>query len=213
MTSTPLQAALRAGADGLYALEAGTGLIIAHGCWAERCDLGCFIHHGTATAAIDWEATITALDAGLLPASGGEKRMLRLAASLAGDIPVQLGDAVTGIDTTSLMIERVQASGEALVERVACGACAGSGTVGVQDLPAAVVRIGLRPGDPVFVAPDGTIDRDLLDFVRSSEFRNLERETKRNYATDIRPLLTFLSSRGPVSAHDNVVPFPRPPGA
>jgi hypothetical protein len=34
MTDSPLQAALRAGADGLYALEAGTGLIIAHGCWA-----------------------------------------------------------------------------------------------------------------------------------------------------------------------------------
>ncbi|MFJ1598587.1 site-specific integrase [Streptomyces sp. NPDC088261] len=70
------------------------------------------------------------------------------------------------------------------------------GVLGVQDLPSAVARIGLRPGDPVFVAPDGTVDRDLLDFVRSAEFRNLERETKRNYATDIRPLLTFLSSRG-----------------
>jgi site-specific recombinase XerD len=70
------------------------------------------------------------------------------------------------------------------------------GVLGVQDLPTAVARIGLGPGDPVFVAPDGTVDRDLLDFVRSIEFRNLERETKRNYATDIRPLLTFLSSRG-----------------
>ena len=47
----------------------------------------------------------------------------------------------------------------------------------------------------MFVASDGTVDRDLLDFVRSHEFRNLERETKRNYTTDIRPLLTFLSSR------------------
>ncbi|MEU3262157.1 site-specific integrase [Streptomyces albidoflavus] len=35
-----------------------------------------------------------------------------------------------------------------------------------------------------------------MDFVRSVEFRDLERETKRNYATDIRSLLTFLSSRG-----------------
>jgi hypothetical protein len=63
-------------------------------------------------------------------------------------------------------------------------------------LPAAVARIGLLPGDPVFVAPDGVVDRDLLDFVCSAEFRYLERETKRNYATDIRPLLSFLSSRG-----------------
>jgi hypothetical protein len=109
MTSSPLQAALRAGADGLYALEAGTGLIITHGCWTGRCDFGRFIRHGTTTAAIDWEAAVTALDAGLLPGSAGEKRMLRLAASLAGDIPVQLGEAITGIDAgnTDLLIKAV----------------------------------------------------------------------------------------------------------
>ena len=70
------------------------------------------------------------------------------------------------------------------------------GVLGVKALPAAVARIGLQPGDPVFVAPDFTVDLDLLDFVRSKDFRSLERETKRNYATDIRLLLTFLSSRG-----------------
>ena len=57
-----------------------------------------FIHHGTEAASIDWEAAITALDAGELPSSAGEKRMLRLAASLAADIPVRLGEAVIGID-------------------------------------------------------------------------------------------------------------------
>jgi hypothetical protein len=98
MTISSLQAALRAGANGLCALEAGTGLVIAHGTWAERCDFACFIHHGTGTAAIDWEAVIAALDAGGLPGSGGEKRLLRLAASLAGDIPARLGDAVIGLD-------------------------------------------------------------------------------------------------------------------
>ncbi|MGW3465993.1 integrase, partial [Streptomyces olivaceoviridis] len=70
------------------------------------------------------------------------------------------------------------------------------GVLGVEDLPAAVTGIGLQPGDPVFVSPDFKVDSDLLDFVLSKEFRNLERETKRNYATDIRLLLTFLSSRG-----------------
>jgi hypothetical protein len=104
MTPLPLHAALRAGADGLYALEAGTGLLIAHGTWTGRCDFGRFINHGTGTAAIDWEAAITALDAGLLPGSAGEKRMLRLAASLAADIPVQLGESVTGIDTANTAI-------------------------------------------------------------------------------------------------------------
>lgn len=39
------------------------------------------------------------LEAGELPGSSGEKQMLRLAASIAGDIPIQFGDAVTRIDT------------------------------------------------------------------------------------------------------------------
>lgn len=98
MTTVSLAAALRACAAGLYPLEAGAGLLIANGAFLDRSDFGCFIHHGTAGAAIDWAAAITALDASGLPCSGGEKRILRLAASLAADIPVCLGDAVTGID-------------------------------------------------------------------------------------------------------------------
>lgn len=70
------------------------------------------------------------------------------------------------------------------------------GVLGVEDLPAAVARIGLKPGDPVFLDPMCRVDRDLLDYVLSAEFQSLERESKRNYATDTRPLLTFLSSRG-----------------
>ncbi|MQS36815.1 site-specific integrase, partial [Streptomyces katsurahamanus] len=69
------------------------------------------------------------------------------------------------------------------------------GVLGVRDLPESVARIGLKAGDPVFVRPGGMVDVDLLDFVRSIEFRNLERESKRNYSTDIRLLLDFLSSR------------------
>jgi hypothetical protein len=42
-----------------------------------------------------------------------------------------------------------------------------AGVLGVEDLPTAVERIGLMPGDPVFIAPDFTIDSDLLEFVRS----------------------------------------------
>ncbi len=70
------------------------------------------------------------------------------------------------------------------------------GVLGVQDLPGALDRVGLRPGDPVFVRPDFTVDRELLQFALSSEFRPLERETRRNYATDIRLLLTWLWRRG-----------------
>jgi hypothetical protein len=109
MTDQQLQAALRAGAEGLYALESGTGLLLAPGTWPAREDFRCFIHvadsitdPGIELASINWEAAINALDAGEFPSSSGEKRMLRLAASLAGDIPVQLGDAVTGIDDRSV---------------------------------------------------------------------------------------------------------------
>jgi len=109
MTDQQLQAALRAGAEGLYALESGTGLLLAHGTWPASEDFRCFIHvadsitdPGIELASINWEAAINALDAGEFPSSSGEKRMLRLAASLAGDIPVQLGDAVTGIDDRSV---------------------------------------------------------------------------------------------------------------
>lgn len=104
MTASSLRAALRAGAEGLYALEAATGLIIAQASWLGRQDFARFIHRGDGTAAIDWEAAITALDAGELPSSGGEKRMLHLAASLADQAPVSLGDAVTGIDSHNVQI-------------------------------------------------------------------------------------------------------------
>ncbi len=44
MTDPELQSALRAGADGLYALEAGTGMILAHGTWPAREDFQYFVH-------------------------------------------------------------------------------------------------------------------------------------------------------------------------
>ena len=71
MTAPSLPAALRAGAAGLYALEAAAGLIIAHGAWLTREDFTCFIQHGTGTAAIDWEAAVAILETGGLPAQEG----------------------------------------------------------------------------------------------------------------------------------------------
>lgn len=52
-------------------------------------------------AAVDWSAAISALDRGQLPCSG-EQRMLRLTASLAVGIPVDLREALTGIDRLTL---------------------------------------------------------------------------------------------------------------
>jgi hypothetical protein len=51
----------------------------------------------------------TALDSGRLPASGGEKRTMRIAASLAAGHPVSLRDAIPGLDhrNTSLVIKAV----------------------------------------------------------------------------------------------------------
>lgn len=100
----------RAGAEGIYTLEAAVGLIIAHGTWLTRGDFTCFIHHGDGAAAIDWETAIHALDTGGLPGSSGEKRMLRLAASPADQASISLGAAITGIDdrNTGLLIDALR---------------------------------------------------------------------------------------------------------
>jgi hypothetical protein len=106
MDTDHLAAALRACAAGLLPLEAGTELLIANGTFLHRDDFTSrFIKHGTSIsdgttpmAAIDWDAAITTLSAGGLPCSGGERRILRLSASLAAGIPVDLRDSITGLD-------------------------------------------------------------------------------------------------------------------
>ncbi len=79
MTAQTLPAALRACADGLYALEASVELLIAHARWLDRDDFASsFIRTGTSItdgitemALIDWAAAITALNVGDLPCSSG----------------------------------------------------------------------------------------------------------------------------------------------
>jgi ABC-type phosphate transport system ATPase subunit len=106
MTHAFLAHALRACASGIYAAEAATGLLIAHAAWLDRDDFSKFIYSDTAaeTAAIDWDAAVTALAAGELPSSSGEQKMLCIAASLAGQAPVILGDAITGLDDRNIQI-------------------------------------------------------------------------------------------------------------
>jgi hypothetical protein len=103
MDSDHLAAALRACAAGLLPLEADTELLIANGTFLHRDDFTSrFIEHGTSggnrMAAIDWEAATAVLASGGLPCSGGERRILQLAASIAYGIPVSLRDTVTGLD-------------------------------------------------------------------------------------------------------------------
>lgn len=101
-----LPGALTAAATGIHALEAAAEFIIGCDCWLHRDDFASrFVtvgpdssDAGIMLASIDWEAAITALDAGELPCSGGERRVLRLAASIAAGTPVSLSDALTGID-------------------------------------------------------------------------------------------------------------------
>jgi hypothetical protein len=103
-----LVAALRAGAAGLYCAEAGAELLIRQQSWLLRGDFAPFVVIAPAaagaavTAAVDWSAAITALDGGALPCSSGERRLLLLAASIAGGIPVDLGETLTGLDRAGI---------------------------------------------------------------------------------------------------------------
>jgi hypothetical protein len=105
-----LAAAVRAGACGHYSLEAASELVISTG-WLHRDDFTHFIHTDTSLtngvtelAHIDWQSVIAGRDTGLLPCSGGENRVLRLAASIAAGIPVDLNDALSGLDQTSISL-------------------------------------------------------------------------------------------------------------
>jgi hypothetical protein len=108
MTSpSELAAGLRAHAQGLYCGEAAAELLIAQS-WLHRPDFtGRFITvcrsipDGQPMAVVDWAAAVTALDSSL-PSSGGERRMLKLTASLADGIPVDLQDTLTGLDDLNL---------------------------------------------------------------------------------------------------------------
>jgi hypothetical protein len=104
-----LPAALRANAAGLLADEAAIELLISHRLWLHRNDFvddyiatGPGLTNPTSMACVDWPGAITALDTGALVCSSSEARMLRIAASLAAGLPLDLSDTVTGLDTANL---------------------------------------------------------------------------------------------------------------
>jgi hypothetical protein len=106
-----LAAALRAWAKGVFTAEAAVELLIGHGLWLYRQDFveiavesGRGIADGVAMAAVDWQAAVAALEAGRLPCSGGEGRILRLAASIAGGVAVDLGSALPGLDERNIAL-------------------------------------------------------------------------------------------------------------
>ena len=53
---------------------------------------------------IDWDAALSALRHGQLPLSGGEQRILTLAASIADGTLVSLRQAIPGLDNRNLKL-------------------------------------------------------------------------------------------------------------
>jgi hypothetical protein len=112
MTSPDVLAAgLRAHAQGLYCLEAAAELLIAES-WLHRDDFtsrfvavhpGIGIGSGQLMTVIDWPAAVAALGSSLA-CSGGEQRMLKITASLADGIPVDLRDTLTGLDNSNIQL-------------------------------------------------------------------------------------------------------------
>jgi hypothetical protein len=111
---------LRAHAKGLYHHEAAVELLIGHQRWLCRDDLvGRFVWVGRALvgggllAVVDWPAAVKALTAGRLPCSGSEGRVLRIAASIAGGVAVDLRECLSTLDTANigLVVRAVLAAG------------------------------------------------------------------------------------------------------
>jgi hypothetical protein len=100
------RSAIRNSAQALLFQEAGVDLLTQHGVFLHRNNFTkrfITISYGTPLfAEIDWPSVIQSLDSADFTCSGGEGRMLRLAASLSGGIPVDLSDAVTWIDDMNL---------------------------------------------------------------------------------------------------------------
>lgn len=100
---------LRTHAAGLLAETAAVDLLITHRYWLTRAAFtDRFVHPVTTGdgrrvgAWIDWAAAITALQRGELPCSASEATMLRIAASLATDLPITLGEILGGLDRTNI---------------------------------------------------------------------------------------------------------------
>jgi hypothetical protein len=106
-----LATGLRAHAAGLLCVVAAVELLIGHAVWLRRAEfVDRFVRvqadpalvGQTVLAWVDWRAVVAALDADRLPCSGSERQLLRIAASLAEGVPVDLGGALTSFDRVNL---------------------------------------------------------------------------------------------------------------
>ena len=111
LSAPDLAAALRHHAAGIDAQFAAVDLLIDHGVFLDRSAFReqfvrvarCypFCEH-TYSASIRWGAAITALNQHRLPCSSSEAYVLRIAASLGGNVPVRLGRVLGLLDTTNI---------------------------------------------------------------------------------------------------------------
>jgi hypothetical protein len=102
---------LRAGAAGLYCAVAAVELLIGHEWWLHRGDFVAeFVEvvpalaDGSPMAFVDWPRVADCLNRGRLACSSGEGQVLRLCASLAEGIPVDLAEALTSLDAPTVRL-------------------------------------------------------------------------------------------------------------
>ena len=105
-----LAALLESAAAGLLADTAAAGLIIAHGhflhdpAFRRIIAAGSSVADGQPFAVIRWNAAVTALELGCLHATGSERAVLLIAASIAGGTPVSLRDCLGSLDRRNIAL-------------------------------------------------------------------------------------------------------------
>lgn len=67
--------------------------------------------------------------------------------------------------------------------------------VAARALAARERDVGMIPGQPFLLRPDGAADTDVLAFFTSSSFKLLSEQTQLSYAKDLRIFLSFLESQ------------------
>ena len=106
-----LTAGLRGQAKGSLCAEAAAELLIGHRWWLLRADFAdrfvemvAGLVDGTFMAVVDWESALAAVDDGRLVCSTSESQVLRIAASLAVGVGVDLSVVLTGLDDHNVAV-------------------------------------------------------------------------------------------------------------
>jgi hypothetical protein len=99
-----LVARLRDHAGGVYAYRAAVELVVDHGVFLGRSAFRDeFVRFVSGGAYVRWGAVVTALNQHRLVCSSSEEGVLRIAASLGGDVPVRLGRVLGGFDSANIL--------------------------------------------------------------------------------------------------------------